>query len=355
MLREVPMICGKAKTLLASGRLLLPFLLLLSLVSGADAYTIVLRDGRRVEIPADFVTTATTLTYEASAGIQITLQLAAIDIAATEHANRESGGSLLRHTAKQLSERKTDNSRATMSRTTPRTITNRDLEKFRRERVESEMLYERRRKELGLPSIEESRRRAAVEAEESFQTIREIRSRQQESETYWQTRASDLRADLAATNARIDFLQRRLNELPLPFSPGAFVGALPFETFARARVGTALRPPEVRNPGVFVAPPFGPQLRARVNFGNGMTRGQVLVNPEPFRGNRRFGGQAFLPFLGATVIGLPFQAYDYALESPALITELDGLLAYRAGLEARWRDLEDEARRAGVSPGWLRP
>ncbi len=298
---EVPMICGKAKTLLASGRLLLPFLLVLSLVSGADAYTIVLRDGRRVEIPADFVT------------------------------------------------------RATMSRTTPRTITNRDLETFRRERVESEMLYERRRKELGLPSIEESRRRAAVEAEESFQTIREIRSRQQESETYWQTRASDLRADLAATNARIDFLERRLNELPLPFSTGAFVGALPFETFARARVGTALRPPEVRNPGVFVAPPFGPQLRARVNFGNGMTRGQVLVNPEPFRGTRRFGGQAFLPFLGATVIGLPFQAYDYALESPALITELDGLLAYRAGLEARWRDLEDEARRAGVSPGWLRP
>ncbi len=55
------------------------------------------------------------------------------------------------------------------------------------------------------------------------------------------------------------------------------------------------------------------------------------------------------------MIGLPFQAYDYALESPALITELDGLLAYRAGLEARWRDLEDEARRAGVSPGWLRP
>jgi hypothetical protein len=347
------MMCSKTKTLHASGRLLLLVLLTLLLVSAANAYTIVFRDGRRVEIPADFATTTTTLTYEVSEGIQITLQLAAIDIAATERANREPGGSLLRHSAKALSERKTDNSRRRVSQATTRTITNSDLETFRRERVESEMLYERRRKELGLPSLEESRRRAAVEAEEAFQTIREIRSQQQESETYWRTRASDLRAELVSTNARIDFMQRRLNELPQPFSTGAFIGVSPFGTFARPRVGNALRPPEVPNRGVFVAPTFGPQLTARGNFGNGMTGGQVLVNPDPFRGRRRFGGQSFFPFSGAT--SLPFQAYDYSLERPALITELDQLLAYRAGLEARWRDLEDEARRAGVSPGWLRP
>ena len=349
------MICSKTKKLHASGRLLLPVFLMLLLVSAANAYTIVFRDGRRVEIPADFVTTNTTLTYEVREGIQITLQLAAIDIAATERANREPGGSLLRHSAKALSERKTDNSRRRVSQATPRTITNRDLETFRRERIESEMLYERRRKELGLPSIEESRRRSAVEAEEAFQTIREIRSRQQESETYWRTRASDLRAELASTNARIYFLQGRLNELPQPFSTGAFIGVSPFGPFARTRFGNALRPPEVQNPGVFVAPPFGSQLTARGNFGNGMSRGQVLVNSEPFRGTRRFGGQAFFPFSGATAVGLPYQAYDYSLERSALITELDQLLAYRAGLEARWRDLEDEARRADVSPGWLRP
>ncbi len=349
MLREVPMICSKTKILHASGRLLLPVLLMLLLVSAANAYTIVFRDGRRIEIPADFVTTTTTLTYEVSEGIQITLQLAAIDIAATERANTEPGGSLLRHSAKALSERKTDNSRRRVSQATTRTITNRDLETFRRERVESEMLYERRRKELGLPSLEESKRRTAVEAEEAFQTIREIRSRQDESETYWRTRASDLRAELASTNARIYFLQGRLNELPQPFSTGAFIGVSPFGPFARTRFGNALP-----NPGVFVAPTFGSQLTARGNFGNGTTRGQVLVNTEPFRGRRRFGGQSFFPFSGAAV-GLPYQAYDYSLERPALITELDQLLAYRAGLEARWRDLEDEARRAGVSPGWLRP
>src|SRR5258708_3862661 len=147
------MICSKTKTLLASGRLLLTVLLMLLLVSVANAYTIVFRDGRRVEIPSTFAVTTTTLTYEVSEGIQITLQLAAINVAATERANREPAGSFLRHSAKALSE-KTDNSRVRMSQATPRTITNRDLETFRRERVESEMLYERRRKELGLPSIE---------------------------------------------------------------------------------------------------------------------------------------------------------------------------------------------------------
>jgi hypothetical protein len=320
-----------------------------------NAYTIVYRDGRRIEIPADFATTTTTLTYEVSAGIQVTLQLAAIDIAATERANREPGGSLLRHGAKDLSQRKTDNERASMSPAAQRTITNRDLETFRRARVESEIVYERRRKELGLPSIEEERQRAAVEAEEALERIRQTRSQQQESETYWRTRASDLRAELAAINARINFLQRRLNELPQPFSTGAFIGALPFGTFARARVGNGLQLPAVPSPGVFVAPSIGPQFRARGNFGSGIIRGQVMVNPEPFRGTRRFGGQPFFPFPGATVVGLPFQANDYSLEGPALSTELDELLAYRAGLEARWRDLEDEARHAGVSPGWLRP
>ncbi|HJX91038.1 MAG TPA: hypothetical protein VJ372_11110 [Pyrinomonadaceae bacterium] len=37
-----------------------------------------------------------------------------------------------------------------------------------------------------------------------------------------------------------------------------------------------------------------------------------------------------------------------------LLSELDQLLAQRAGLQARWRDLEDEARRSGAYPGWLR-
>jgi hypothetical protein len=335
--RGVIMTSNKSRAPLASIRLLLPILFVLFLVSIADAYTIVLRDGRRVEIPSDFATTPTTLTYEVGAGIQVTLQVAAIDIAATELANNEPAGSLLRQRPKQpqFSETKTDNGRASKRAGAPRTITNRDLETFRLARVESEAADERRRKELGLPSIDETRRRAAVEAEESLQRLNELNSQQQDSETYWRTRASALRAEIAATSARINFLQRRLNELPQPFSTGAFINTLPFGTFGRTRVGRALRAP--------------------VGVIDGRTGGQVFVDPGPFRGTRRLGVHPLLPFTGAPVVSLPFQSYDYSLEGPALNTELDQLLAYRAGLEARWSDLEDEARRAGVSPGWLRP
>ena len=61
----------------------------------ANAYTIVMHGGRRVEIPSRFVVTAATLTYEVSPGVQVTLNVAAIDVPATEKVNNEAPGSLL--------------------------------------------------------------------------------------------------------------------------------------------------------------------------------------------------------------------------------------------------------------------
>ncbi len=60
-----------------------------------SGYTVVMRGGRRIEIPIKFIVTNSTLTYEVSPGIQVTLALAAIDVAATEKANSEQPGSLL--------------------------------------------------------------------------------------------------------------------------------------------------------------------------------------------------------------------------------------------------------------------
>jgi hypothetical protein len=349
------MISSKAPAPLAASRLLLTLLCVLLLVSIANAYTIVLRDGRRIEIPADFVTTSTTLTYEVSAGIQVTRQLATVDIAATERANSEPDGGFFRHSAKQSTplEAKGDNERVGQNTGKQRTVTNRDLETFRRARVESELAYERRRQELGLPSIEESRRRAAIEADATFQQVRELRSQEQEAEASWRSKASALRAEIASTNARINFLRVRINEIS-QISSGPFIDGLPLTPFGQTTVGAGLWPTGIANPGVFVGPSVGSQIGARVGFGNGIGRGRVFVNPGPFRGPRHFGLGSY-PFPGTTILSVPFQSYDYSFERPALITELDQSLSYRAGLEARWRDLEEEARRAGVPPGWLRP
>ncbi|MDQ6651653.1 MAG: hypothetical protein M3Y84_02805 [Acidobacteriota bacterium] len=142
------------------------FLMLLLIVT-ASAYTVVMRGGRRIEIPSRFVVTPTTLTYEVTPGIQITLQMGAIDIAATDRANRESPGSLLKRAelGSATLSGPDDNAENDVTSHGSRTITNRDLEATKKRRRESEVAYETRRRELGLPSVADSRKRDAIERE----------------------------------------------------------------------------------------------------------------------------------------------------------------------------------------------
>src|SRR5947209_1514778 len=131
----------------------------------ASAYTLVLKGGRRIEIPSRFIVTPLTLTYETAPGINVTLQMAIIDIPATERANGEPAGSLLKR-ADQKAEGITASRQQGRQR---KELTQADIEKARIERQRSEEVYERRRKELNLPSLEESRRRA----EEEMKRLRE--------------------------------------------------------------------------------------------------------------------------------------------------------------------------------------
>ena len=341
------MISTKKQARLVLRKFLLPLLVTFLLAATANAYTLVMRNGRRVEIPANFAIAPLTLTYEVSAGIQITVQLVAIDIPATERANNEPAGSFLLHSEKQLNSADDESEKVqTTSGTSRRSITNSDLAAFKRARLESEVTYERRRKELGLPSIAESKRRAALDAEEGFERVRQIRSEERDSEDYWRSRASTLRTEIAANNARIGFVRARLNELPGTDSVGSFTSI--YDTTGRDVFGR--RPRVFGNPSVWGTPTSGPQVTTRGGYGG---RGQVLGNPNPYR-RRRYSGRSQYPFENESVWNSPFQSYDSSFERSTLITELDQLLGYRAELDARWRELEDEARRAGAAPGWLR-
>src|SRR5438874_3205487 len=60
-------------------RAVLSTALLLASVASASAYTLVFRDGRRVEIPDDFTVTRTTVTYEVSPGFNRTILVAVLD------------------------------------------------------------------------------------------------------------------------------------------------------------------------------------------------------------------------------------------------------------------------------------
>src|SRR4029078_8942357 len=84
---------------MGASRILFAALFLSLSVSAVNAYTVVMRDGRRVEIPNEFTVTNSTLTYEISNGFQVTIQLNTVDIAATERANGAPTGSLLQKAA----------------------------------------------------------------------------------------------------------------------------------------------------------------------------------------------------------------------------------------------------------------
>jgi hypothetical protein len=339
-----------------------------------------MRNGRKVEIPASFFVTGSSLTYEVSPGFQVTVRLAAVDIAATERANREAPGDFLKRATASVAQQKAPPTVLPDKTRAQRSITNRDLASYARARVESEVAYERRRLELGLPSVEETRLRNNAEAELIRQELEERRLEETESENYWRARASELRADVASTDAEIAFIRTRLDEVAAQLNSNSFTTVSPAYPFGfgagrysgfRGNRGV----PNFGRSRAFSAPRSNTGFRA-ATAGAQIVLGQI--NPRfplggrfsgPLQGgygpggyrSQRFGGRRYYPivpsyepFQNATAYGSPY-SYDLSYERSALITQLDELVGRRAGLLARWRELEEEARRAGAPPGWLRP
>lgn len=349
----------------AARKLSAALLLAVLLPAAASAYTVVMRSGRRIEIPSAFTVTATTLTYEAAPGINVTLMMTAIDISATERANNEPAGSLLRRA--QLgptSAAPTGEAAGSAAGQTRRTLTNKDLEASREARLRSEESYERRRKELGLPPLDEVRRRNAEEAERAREQLEQSERNTAESEEYWRGRANALRTEMAALDAEINYLRARLTEEPdyvaVPFTSVTTVLPSFGRPFPRpGPVRPILSPPIlIGNPGFIHAAGSGLQVNASIGFGGGLTRSQLLLRAG-------VGSPIVAPpvIIGGTVFGRPLTAYSVgplsgyypSYEREVLLARLREMEAARAGLQARWRLLEDEARRAGALPGWLRP
>lgn len=316
---------------MALRRLCLAALFLALTASIANAYTIVLRDGRRVEIPNQFSVTDSTLTYEVGSGIQITIQLASINIAATEWTNGEQPGSFLRRGS--AAPQQVDP--ATSKRSAAgRSITNKDLETYRQKRIQSEIAYEKRRRELGLPSAAEGRRESAAIVERTREQLSNVRSQEQAAEEYWRGRASSLRTEIAANQAQIDFVRRKIDEIPLTPSLGGFSTVSPFGA------------PVLNFPFQNLATQNVFSTSQNFNWGRRY----------PYGNNRgRFNRGRFSPFNGNNVMAYPFQTPDYSYERAELVNQLNELEMTRTGFIVRWRELEEEARRAGAYPGWLRP
>lgn len=194
-------------------RTLFAVLFLCISISAVNAYTVVMRDGRRVEIPNEFTVTNSTLTYKVANGFQVTIQLNTVDIGATERANGAPSGSLLQKAAASPVVPVTPQKRA------GRSITNQDLEVYRKARVDNEIAYEKQREELGLPSAEERRREVADIQERTLEQVRRMR---EQEEAYWRSRAEAARAEMAAQE--VQFGRQRPDDVWFSSSFGGFSG-----------------------------------------------------------------------------------------------------------------------------------
>ena len=317
---------------MAPNRFIMAVVFLVLATTVANAYTLVMRNGRRVEIPNEFTIKASTLTYTVGSGIQITHQLSGIDIAKTERVNGEPSGSFMARasaTAQTIAQPAQSQPRA------QRSITNRDLEGYKRTRIESELAYDKRRRELGLSSAEEGRRQAAAITDRTYQHLLGMRDKDESSEQYWRERASSLRSEDATTQAQIEYVKQRLAEIPSTNSLAAFTSPFglasgPFMNFPNLNSG----------------------LQIGVNTGHrNMRHRRFPGRYDRFRGRR--GGLTDL--FGGNLVALPYEPYDYSYERAELVNQLDELQLRNAALRVRWREMEEEARRAGAYPGWLRP
>jgi hypothetical protein len=165
----------------------------------AGAYTIVFHGGKRVQIPDNFIVTSDAVIYETAPGVNVSFRLNSVDVLATERANKEPSGSFLNRIGAQQREAPTT---ATIPKAT-RTITNRDLEPYERARIKSEADWEKRRKELGGPSLEETRQEAARRDAALDELIE--RKKAEAEANYWREREAELRAAMAVRMNATDY------------------------------------------------------------------------------------------------------------------------------------------------------
>ncbi|MBD0373234.1 MAG: hypothetical protein ICV60_20515 [Pyrinomonadaceae bacterium] len=323
--------------------------LMILLPVAASAYTVILRDGRSVEIPDTFSVTRAGITYEYAKGLYVTIQMTSIDVAATERANREPQGSLLSRAggrATRLSAAAASTS-SPASRAATRTLTDKELEAVRLRREESEKAYERRRLELGLPSLEDVRRQREEETRRLSALAAQKDEEETQAESYWRGRAAELRAAITVNEAEITYIRSRLNQTRGYSSTVAFTSIAP-PLSQVPRIFPVSGFPQT--PLQFQRPGFARREPIAGRTGGGMARRPVILNP--YRGVPR--RRNFITPLIPLPFYLPY-GFNSSYEQDALAARLGELETERASLQARWRLLEEEARRAGAPPGWLRP
>lgn len=343
-------------------------LLICAFAVAASAYTLVFRNGNRMEIPDEFTVTRTTLTYEMAPGFQKTILVSLIDIGATERANNEPWGSFFKRSqiAQQRAQALQTPQPAEPTTPATKTVTNSDLAAIRQRRLESEQAYEKRRLQLGLPTVAETRLRQQEEERGFRSELRDRAAATSREESFWRGRARELRTEIATVDNQLNYVRARLNEIKesspvMPSITQVYPAWPDYGPWSRDRWGR-------RNRRQTTPPIFGPRQNPygypNGQYPNGYPQGQYPYgypgqNPYGYPNQNPYGYPNQYPYgyPNQNPYGYPTSPYDAdkSIQHSDLTRRLDDLLMQRAGLMAQWQALENEARDARVPQIWLEP
>jgi len=227
-----------------------------------------------------------------------------------------------------------------------KTVTNQDLEKYRRQRVESERQLKERYAEMGFPSPEQIEKQNAARRAEMEQYSDELYRQRILSQNDILAQAGVLRNQIASIDAQINYLRGQNGggyRGGTVYNSG-FVYSYGYAPYGARRNRSVL--PQISN--------LPPNMRTVQEYASMYPSSQSIFNQASgnFRINTRVGGAGGRGggglngfYRGGTVapviLGGNYNSND-------LSQQLIFLEGQRAGLLAEWRILEEQARRAGI-------
>jgi len=284
----------------------------------AQAYTLVLKDGRRVEVKEKYRIVSDIGVFTLPEGNRFSVSLDKINISATELANGENEGTFIKNasepvkiTDKPVDKPIIDEDPIANTRPMGRKITNSDFER-----------YKVRREEMMKDSANRANAKAATQAnnptnstpasntsaERDAAFLAEHQEKEKNREIYWRTRSKTLLTELRVQEEQINSLQAQIED-SRRFQPPA----------STVSVYNAPAPYVYPYPGVRIG-------GVPIGIGGGPSSGGSVVVINQDQGNR-----------GRT---LQERLIDLRLKYQETII--------------RYQEMCEEGRRDGALPGWLR-
>jgi hypothetical protein len=303
----------------------------------AQAYTLVLKDGRRIEVRNQYRLVNDIAVFTLPEGNRMSIAIEKINISETELANGDEPGMFVKNATNppKVSEKKGDSSSgdqakndeeenpiAANGRPGAKRLTNNDFERYRVRREEMARDAARRneaktgKNPATVPTTEEEKTASAkpapqTESEKEAELLAKRRELEKSKEEYWRGRAKTLLTEARVLEEQIAVVQAQLED--------------------------NRRNPANQNPNVSVysSPNYYPYPPIRIG---GVP---ILLGG----GGRTTGGSS------TVVINQPNPGQTRAMTLQERLTELQ--LQYQETL-IRYDELLEEGRRAGALPGWLR-